>query len=248
MDRNLFDYITRIDDYLLRTNEILAAMKAGLVDRPQDAKAMAVRFNELNSSFWGMGGQQLSYKIEEVSLASALADKELNVVGDNFAVATDGTLVGVKIRLNSLNGDQIPLYLFNPYHAPTGFSKLFITAPAQTGKKLVIHVSTGVRNQAWPIQSYRTLNLDAISTAGVTLTVAGTAEALPDVDVPEGHVALITAKYTNTGRIYFGGTAAEAQAKTFSLRREDFVGLPVTNLNKVFYDADVTGEGLDYLI
>lgn len=91
-------------------------------------------------------------------------------------------------------------------------------------------------------------NRSSLTTGGKTVTAAGTAEQLPDVKVPQGFEATITAKYTNTGRVYIGGTAVEAQSHTTSLGPDDVLHDYFTNLNCVWIDVDVghDGEGVDY--
>ncbi len=89
-------------------------------------------------------------------------------------------------------------------------------------------------------------NRSSITTGDKTVDSAGIAEQLPDIQVPEGFEAVITAKHTNTGRVYIGGTKAEAEAHTFSLAANDAFSEYVTNLNAIWIDVDNDGEGVDY--
>ena len=89
-------------------------------------------------------------------------------------------------------------------------------------------------------------NRSSFTTGEKTVTSPGIAEQLPDVKVPEGFEATITAKHLNTGRIYIGGTKSEAEAHTVSLGFDDVFHEYLTNLNAIWIDADVSGEGIDY--
>lgn len=85
-------------------------------------------------------------------------------------------------------------------------------------------------------------------TGETNVAVAGTAEQMPDVAIPQDCVAVITAKPTNTGRIYIGETKAKAEAHTASLGANDVAHAGFTNLNAVWIDADNNGEGVDYAV
>jgi len=91
-------------------------------------------------------------------------------------------------------------------------------------------------------------NRSSITTGEKTVAVADGAHAvqLPDVEVPEGYEATVTAKHLNDGRIYLGGTKAEAEAHTISLGPDDVFTEYPTNLNAIWIDADNDGEGIDY--
>lgn len=91
-------------------------------------------------------------------------------------------------------------------------------------------------------------NRSSITTGEKTVTTAGTAEQLPDVEVPEGFAGSIIAKYTNVGRIYYGGSKAQAEAHTANFDIEDYDTFYVTNLNTIWIDADNNGEGIDYKV
>ena len=91
-------------------------------------------------------------------------------------------------------------------------------------------------------------NRSSLTTGEKAVGSAGTAEQLPDVKVPEGFEATITAKPTNTQRIYFGGSKAEAEAHTASLAADEVFHEALTNLNVIWIDAEVSGEGIDYVV
>lgn len=91
-------------------------------------------------------------------------------------------------------------------------------------------------------------NRSSITTGEKTITIAGIAEQLPDVEVPEGFAVSVIAKYDNTDRVFYGGTKDEAEAHTANLDVEDYETFYVTNLNKIWIDVVVDGEGIDYKV
>jgi len=91
-------------------------------------------------------------------------------------------------------------------------------------------------------------NRSSLTTGEKAVTTAGIAEQLPDVKVPEGFAVTIIAKHTNVGRIFYGGTKAEAEAHTANLDVEDFDTFYVTNLNKLWIDVENDGEGINYKV
>lgn len=83
------------------------------------------------------------------------------------------------------------------------------------------------------------------------VTSAGTAEQLPDVSVPDGFEVVIMAKPGNTGYIYLGNSKANAESSTNRFDRlgpGDAITLKITNLNLVWIDASVSGEGITYSV
>jgi len=91
-------------------------------------------------------------------------------------------------------------------------------------------------------------NRSSITTGEKTVTVAGVAEQLPDVEVPQGFAVTITAKHTNVGRVYLGGSKIEAQNQLVNLDVEDYMSFYVTNVNKIWCDVDNPGEGINYKV
>lgn len=92
-------------------------------------------------------------------------------------------------------------------------------------------------------------NRTSITAGEKTVTNAGTAEQVhSDLSVPEGFAASIIAKYTNVGRIFYGGTKDEAEAHTANLDVEDYETFYVTNLNEIWIDAENDGEGINYKV
>lgn len=57
----------------------------------------------------------------------------------------------------------------------------------------------------------------------------------------------VTAKPANTGDVYVGGSTVAAASNGGTLGAGDAIVLAVSNLNLVWIDVSVNGEGVDYL-
>ena len=92
-------------------------------------------------------------------------------------------------------------------------------------------------------------NRTSITTGGKVVAIVGTAELVhADLPVPEGFAVSIIAKFDNVGRIFYGGTKVEAEARTANLDVEDYETFYVTNLNEIWIDAENAGEGINYKV
>ncbi len=94
-------------------------------------------------------------------------------------------------------------------------------------------------------------NRAALTTGQKDVTTAGTAEQMPDVKIPNGFRAVILAKPGNTGYIYFGNSKANAESSTNRFDRlepGDSIPVCLTNLNLLWLDCSVSGEGVSYYV
>ncbi len=82
------------------------------------------------------------------------------------------------------------------------------------------------------------------------VTAAGTAESLGSGVIPDGFALVIKAKVGNTGVIRVGNTQANAQntAVAFTLKPLESISLSVTELDMIWIDATVSGEGVEYMV
>ncbi|MDD4984409.1 MAG: hypothetical protein PHQ43_01270 [Dehalococcoidales bacterium] len=97
------------------------------------------------------------------------------------------------------------------------------------------------------IRAYRTLsNKPAWTNATKTVAAAGTAEQLPDLEVPDGFALAILALSTNTGYIYFGNSKANTETHINRVSADFGITLNVNNTNLVWIDSSVNGEGVVY--
>ena len=77
------------------------------------------------------------------------------------------------------------------------------------------------------------------------VTTAGTREQL-HADLSCQEVTVI-AKRANTGYIYVGGSDVSSAVYGAELAALDSITLPVSNLNELYIDATVSGEGISYV-
>jgi len=81
-----------------------------------------------------------------------------------------------------------------------------------------------------------------------TVVAAGTAVQLPDILVGEACELVIKAKRTNRGAIKVGESAVQAQAGKFTLEQGEAVKLRIGNANKVYADAEVSGDKVEIIV
>lgn len=92
-------------------------------------------------------------------------------------------------------------------------------------------------------------NKSAFKTFRKTIAAAGTAEQLPNVPVPDGHVLVIKALDSNTGDIEIGETQAIAQGSNpFVLKPGQAVELDIVNANLIWADVTVAGNGVSGIV
>ena len=81
-----------------------------------------------------------------------------------------------------------------------------------------------------------------------TVAAAGTAVQLPDILVGEACELVVKAKRTNRGAIKIGESAAQAQAGKFTLEPGEAVKLRISNANKVYADAEISGDKVELIV
>lgn len=89
-----------------------------------------------------------------------------------------------------------------------------------------------------------------LKTGQQVVTTAGEPVQLPDFRIGEDCYLVVKAKKTNTGVIgigYSSATALLTNADYFSLEAGEAVKLKVDSPTKVWIDASVSGEGIEYI-
>ena len=82
------------------------------------------------------------YNVRAIPMDTALTNKEIELPGANLSVSTDGSLAGVTIKFDSTVNDTILLDRFKDFYSyPGGFTKIYVTFTAQSGKTLYLFVS-----------------------------------------------------------------------------------------------------------
>ena len=101
------------------------------------------------------------------------------------------------------------------------------------------------RTLAGPVETYH--GVASVGQGRKVVAAAGTAEALAS-DTPCQKVD-IQAELDNTDVICVGGSgviAATATREGIALESKDVYSLEIDNLNKVYIDAEVNGEGVSF--
>jgi len=78
----------------------------------------------------------------------------------------------------------------------------------------------------------------------VNVTTAGTRVRLPDVSC---NIVTITALRNNIGYIYFGGADVSSTVYGDDLASKESFTLQIANLNQLYIDSSVSGEGISYV-
>ena len=94
-------------------------------------------------------------------------------------------------------------------------------------------------------------NLDGLITGTKTVSVAGTAEVLGSSQtIPSGYALVIKALKANTGKVHIADSASEAQTDTsaYELSAGEAITLNIDNVNRIYVDANVSGEGVTYIV
>ena len=93
-------------------------------------------------------------------------------------------------------------------------------------------------------------NQSDFNTGQTLVPIPGTAVQLPNIIIPDGFSLVLKARHNNTGRVYTGHTAPDAQtpALAYSLGANEFVKIRVTNSNLVYLDAAVANDGIEYIV
>lgn len=229
-----------------------------------DVAEMITAFQELSelessevvAKFWGRSPGSRDYDIYDISLAAAATDHELPITGYFVYAWTDGTLDGISIKPNSKEFKSIPLEQ-QGYESAVGFDRLWLTWTAQAGKTL--HLFIGRRKGTHLTQiavggggggSGGIENRSAWAHGHKTVTAAGTAEQMTAVVIPNGFHVTIHPLNSNTGLIFLGQSKADCEdaGKRVEMDFGEPKSYQITNLNLIWIDAEVTGEGVWYAV
>ena len=87
-------------------------------------------------------------------------------------------------------------------------------------------------------------SLANIKGAVVNVTTAGESVRLPDIPCD---TVTITALRNNTGYIYIGGSDVSSTVFGDDLATKESFTFQIANLNQLYIDASVSGEGISYV-
>lgn len=92
--------------------------------------------------------------------------------------------------------------------------------------------------------------LNSFTTGRITVTVAGTPVQGAANEIPPGVSVTIKALSANTGTVTLGNSSTNSLASgttSFRLLANQSVDLEVINLDRVWCDATVSGEGVEFI-
>ena len=99
-------------------------------------------------------------------------------------------------------------------------------------------------NASGQIQAELVGSLANIKGAVVNVTTAGESVRLPDIPC---NTVTITALRDNTGFIYIGGSDVSSTVFGDDLASKESFTFQIANLNQLYIDASVSGEGISYV-
>lgn len=91
----------------------------------------------------------------------------------------------------------------------------------------------------------------AFATNQKNVAVSGTPEQLQTQTVQDGFQVVVKAKTTNTDLVYVGASALianKASGTNFTLSAGSGVGIACDNVNDIWIDVAVSGEGVEWLV
>lgn len=93
-------------------------------------------------------------------------------------------------------------------------------------------------------------NKGAFASKKKTVTTAGTAVNVASQAVPDGFAVVIKALSTNNDTVHIANAKADAEdvAKSYPLEGSETVEMFVNNLDEIWVDADVSGEGISIVV
>lgn len=96
------------------------------------------------------------------------------------------------------------------------------------------------------------LNKPSAKMGTKTVTTAGTAVQLSatSIPIPDGFELVVKALGGNTNKVHVALSAADAQtdANAYEMKAGEAIGLKITDVNLVYVDANVAGEGVTWAV
>ena len=129
----------------------------------------------------------------------------------------------------------------------------FLIAGFQPGDQITVSSTSGVNDGTYTIGSVVAGTITLLARNDLTTETAGAAGTVKIVapkSVPDGVGVTIKAMYANGGTIRIADSSAKALNTTtggFGLRNNESLGLQVENINNIWLDATVSGEGVEVI-
>lgn len=128
----------------------------------------------------------------------------------------------------------------------------FLVAGFQAGDQITISGATNAgNNSTFVIDTVVAGTITLLARNTLTTEAAGaTVKIVAPKSVPDGVGVTVKAMYSNGGTIRIADSSAKALNTTtggFGLRNNESVGLQVENINNIWLDATVSGEGVEVI-
>lgn len=81
-----------------------------------------------------------------------------------------------------------------------------------------------------------------------SVAAAGTPVQLADIQAAESAELVVKASRSNLGAIKIGESSAQAQAGKFTLEPGEAIKLRISNANKIYIDAEVSGDKAELIV
>ena len=127
----------------------------------------------------------------------------------------------------------------------------FLAAGFQAGDQITVVSTSALNDGTYTIGSVVAGTITLLARNDLTTEtagVAGTVTLTASKKIPEGISVNVKAKSANTGNItvgYSSATALNTGTGWMSLDNNESVGIQVDNLNKIWLDSTVSGEGVE---
>ena len=126
----------------------------------------------------------------------------------------------------------------------------FLTAGFQAGDQITVSGSAS-NDGSYVIGSVTAGTITLLARNDLTTEAAGaTVKIVAPKTVPDGIGVSVKAKNANTGIIHIGyssATALNTGGASFTLDNNESIGLQVENINNIWLDATVSGEGVEVI-
>jgi len=166
-----------------------------------------------------------------------------NNIASGTPLRLDGYIIGTGIAFVNGGADADTITDSNDGLLNAGFAANDVIAiTGSTSNNLTVNIAS-VEAGTITLKENNKLTAEA---AGDTVTIA----SRDGIKIADGIEVQIKAKEANTGDITLGGSSAQALnsgINFFRLTPGSAKGLYVQNLNKVWFDATVTGDGVEVM-
>ena len=170
-----------------------------------------------------------------------------------FNVTTSGTpeQLTVKMRTNTIafneGADQVPVV---PQDTITDSANGFLVAGFQPGDGITVSGSAS-NDGTYVIDTVTAGTITLLAKEDLVTEAAGAVVKLvASKSVPDGISVSVKAKNANGGRItvgYSSATALNTAGANFSLGNNETISLQVSNIDQIWLDATVSGEGVEVI-